>query len=158
MKDSAGTEGPLRALHHAIEHAAHLLPAQGPITVFIHHNPLHAFENLPFDQAVKQSAEVLGREPYLPENAYRDALATGRIRADDLLAVMEDDLGLGAIDGVARLVSRIELRLAMLQYPLRIGPAEELLWFVAMTDALRRARALASAAAKQKLIAKRTGG
>lgn len=153
MKDPAGPGDPLTALRHAIEHAAHLLPAQGPITVFIHHNTLHAFEDLPFDQAVARGGQVLGCEPYLPESRYRDALATGRIRADDLLAVLEDDLGLKAIDGVARLISRIELRLAMLQYPLRIGPAEELLWFVATTDALRRVRALASAAAKQKLIA-----
>jgi uncharacterized protein YbcC (UPF0753/DUF2309 family) len=140
-------------LRHAIEHAAHLLPAQGPITVFIHHNTLHAFEDLPFDQAVEQGAKVFGCEPYLPESAYRDALATGRIRADDLLAVLEDDLGMKAIEGIARLVSRIDLRLAMLQYPLRTGPAEELLWFVAMTDALRRVRAVASVAAKQKLVA-----
>jgi uncharacterized protein YbcC (UPF0753/DUF2309 family) len=153
MKDPASAGGAVSALGRAIEHASHLLPAQGPITVFIHHNPLHAFEDLPFDQAVEQGAKVFGYEPYLPESSYREALVTGRIRADDLLTVLEDDLGLKAIDGVARLISRIDLRMAMLQYPLRIGPAEELLWFVAMTDALRRVRPLASAAAKQRLIA-----
>ena len=153
MKESDPTEGPFRVLRHAIDHAAHLLPAQGPITVFIHHNTLHAFEDLPFDQAVEHGTKVFGCEPYLPESRYRDALATGRIRADDLLTVLEDDLELKAVEGVARLVSRIDLRLAMLQYPLRTGPAEELLWFVAMTDALRRVRAVASVAAKQKLIA-----
>jgi uncharacterized protein YbcC (UPF0753/DUF2309 family) len=143
----------LAALRHAIDKAAHLLPAQGPITVFIHHNTLHAFENLPFDQALMHGARLLGCEPYLPESRYRDALSTGRIRADDVFAVLEDDLGLKAIDGVARLTSRFDLRLAMLQYPLRTGPTEELLWFIAMTDALRQVRAVASAAAKQKLIA-----
>lgn len=153
MKDPAALAGPLQVIRQAIEKAAHLLPAQGPITVFIHHNSLHAFEDLPFDQAVKHAAEVLGRQPYLPESRYRDALRTGRIRADDLMTVLEDDLGLRAVDGVARLVNRIDLRLAMLQYPLRTGPVEELLWFVAMTDALQRVRSLTSAAIKQKLIA-----
>jgi uncharacterized protein YbcC (UPF0753/DUF2309 family) len=153
MKDSSSAESALKSLEKAIEAAAHLLPAQGPITVFIHHNPLSAFEDLPFDDALAKSAELFGLEPYLPESSYRAALATGRIRADDLLAVLEDDLRLRAIDGIARLISRIDLRLAMLQYPLLTGPAEELLWFVAMTDALRRIRPAASAATKQKLIA-----
>jgi uncharacterized protein YbcC (UPF0753/DUF2309 family) len=149
----ATARGRRQALRHAIDNAAHLLPDQGPITVFIHHNTLHAFEHLPFTEAVERGAKLLGCEPYLPESRYRDALATGRIRADDLLAVLEDHLGLKAIDGIARLVSRIDLRLAMLQYPLRTGPTEELLWFVAMTDALRRFRSMASPATKQKLIA-----
>jgi uncharacterized protein YbcC (UPF0753/DUF2309 family) len=153
MMESARPDGSRQALQNAIEAASHLLPAQGPITVFIHHNTLHALENLPFDQAVVQGAKALGSEPYLPESRYREALATGRIRADDLFAVLEEDLGLKAIDGIARLISRIDLRLAMLQYPLRTGPSEELLWFVAMTDALRRVRTVASAACKQKLIA-----
>src|SRR5687767_1817060 len=97
-------------LRHAIEQATHLLPAQGPITVFIHHNTLHAFEELPFDRAVEHGAAVFACEPYLPESVYRDALTTGRIRPDDLLAVLEDDLGLGAVDWIARLANRIDLR------------------------------------------------
>ena len=48
-------------LKHSIEHSAHLLPAQGPITVFIHHNTLHAFEDLSFDEGVQQGAKVFGQ-------------------------------------------------------------------------------------------------
>lgn len=54
-------------LQHAVNHAAHLLPAQGPITVFIHHNTLHAFEDLPFTEAVRRGAEVFGCQTYLSE-------------------------------------------------------------------------------------------
>lgn len=153
MNTESATVDSSAILLNAIEQASRMLPAQGPITVFIHHNTLHAFEELPFDQAVEHGAKVFGCEPYLAEHEYRNALMTGRIRPDDLLLVLEDDLGLRAVEGIARLVSRIDLRLAMLQYPLRTGPAEELLWFVAMTDALRRVRAVASVAAKQNLIA-----
>jgi uncharacterized protein len=53
----------LTVLRHAIEHAAHLLPAQGPIQVFIHHNTLHAFEHLPFDVAVREGGNVYGCQP-----------------------------------------------------------------------------------------------
>lgn len=155
FKDSSA-EGkqndPLHLLRHAIDHAAHLLPAQGPITVFIHHNTLHAFEDLPFDQAVEHGAKAFGCQPYLSEDRYREAFGTGRIRSTDLLAVLEDDLGLSAVEGVARLTTRIDLRLAMLQCSLRTGSAAEIRWFLAQTDALRRVSPDTSAAATRRLI------
>src|SRR5262249_53576247 len=71
--------GPMLPLSEAIEHGAHLLPAQGPISIFIHHNTLHAFEDLPFEAAVERAGAVLGTEPFLAESRYRDKLAAGRI-------------------------------------------------------------------------------
>src|SRR5262249_23090247 len=127
-------------LREVIEQAAHLLPAQGPITVFIHHNTLHAFEDLDFHEALKKGARAFGCQPYLGEDRYREELARGRIRFADLQQVLRDDLGRRADEKPLRLATRLELRLAMLQYPLRFGPTEELLWFVAETDALRRVR------------------
>ncbi len=46
---SENREGTLVA---AIEHASHLLPTQGPIRVFVHHNTLHAFEHYKFWEGV----------------------------------------------------------------------------------------------------------
>jgi uncharacterized protein YbcC (UPF0753/DUF2309 family) len=143
----------LQNLKHAIEHAAHLLPAQGPIPVFIHHNTLHAFEDLPFAEAVQKGAKIFGCQPYLSEDRYREELGRGRIRFDSLQAVLQEDLGPQAEEKILRLATRLELRLGMLQYPLRFGPPEELLWFVAETDALRRVRRDVSAAVRGRLIA-----
>jgi uncharacterized protein YbcC (UPF0753/DUF2309 family) len=146
-------------LRHVIEHAAHLLPAQGPITVFIHHNTLHAFEQLPFFEAVERGARAFGCQPYLSEDAYRDAVRKGRIRFRDLRAVLEEELSDRAGEAlirattVIRTTTRFDLRLAMLHYPLPSAPAEELQWLVAETDALRRIRPEASAVIRARLIA-----
>ena len=67
----------LQHLEEAIGHASHLLPAQGPITVFIHHNTLHAFEDLPFHDAVKKGAQIFGCHPYLSEDRYREHWRAG---------------------------------------------------------------------------------
>src|SRR6266849_5463049 len=98
-------------LHHlgeTIEHASHLLPAQGPITVFIHHNTLHAFEELPFGEAVKEAAHVFGCHPYLSEDQYRDALRRGRIRYSHLQQVLERDLGPRAHESIPCFGTRLE--------------------------------------------------
>ena len=49
---------PLVLLRSTIDHAAHYLPVQGPIGVFIHHNTLHAFQHLPFEVAVVEAARL----------------------------------------------------------------------------------------------------
>lgn len=75
-------------LKHLVEHLAHLLPAQGPIGVFIHHNTLHAFQHLPFEEAVIAASELYGNEPYMKEAAFRRDFERGRITVDDLEAVL----------------------------------------------------------------------
>jgi uncharacterized protein YbcC (UPF0753/DUF2309 family) len=146
-------ESDLDRLRHLIDHAAHLLPAQGPITSFIHHNTLHAFEHLPFDEAVRLGAKVFGCQPYLTEDRFREKLARGRIRPDDLRAVLRDDLGDRADERAPPRGTRFELRLAMLEHPWRVGPTAEQRWFMAETDALRKVRSAAPAAARDRLIA-----
>ena len=136
-----------------IDHAGHLLPAQGPITVFIHHNTLHAFEDLPFNAAVKKGGHIFGCQPYLSEDRYRQELMRGRIRFDELKQTLEHDLGSRAGERIACFGTRLELRLAMLQNPLRTGPTDELVWHVAEANALRRIRQEVSAADRARLIA-----
>jgi hypothetical protein len=70
-----------------------------------------------------------------------------------LEVVLREELGQWADEKVVQSCSRIQLRLAMLQHPLRSGPTEELLWFVAETDALRRVRDDVSAAQREQLVA-----
>jgi uncharacterized protein YbcC (UPF0753/DUF2309 family) len=67
------------AIAHALHHAHHILPAQNPLERFVHHNTLHAFEELPFEQGLEAAAAVYGTEPAIPETVLRDALQNGRI-------------------------------------------------------------------------------
>ena len=89
-----------QTLPEMIEHASHLLPAQGPIAVFIHHNTLHAFEEMHFEEAVVAASGIFGTEAFMAERLYRDALSRGRIRERDIDAVLDERcLGLTALAG-----------------------------------------------------------
>ncbi len=146
------TSDDLHSLLATIRHAAHLLPAQGPIGVFIHHNTLHAFEHLRFEEAVRAGARVFGCEPFLSEDRYREELSRGRIRSAELAAELTRDLGPQANESIAGLTSRLQLRLAMLEHPLRTAHGPELAWFMAETDALHKARPDVSEVQRRRLI------
>ena len=150
---NAAVDPGLIPLEEAIEHAAHVLPAQGPITVFIHHNTLHAFEDLSFHEAVKKGAHLYGCQPYRTEDRYRDDLRRGRIRFSELQEVLLHDLGARAWESVPAVGTRFDLRLAMLQYPILYGPTEELTWYVAEADALRKTRPEVSSAVEARMVA-----
>jgi uncharacterized protein YbcC (UPF0753/DUF2309 family) len=121
-----------------VEHAAHLLPSQGPIEVFVHHNTLHAYETLPFADAVKAGHDRYEAEPYLSEQEYRRLYAAGRIADDELEAAIRGDLCEHRNDDICGLGSRAEIRFAMLRHTIHVGPDAELRWIVAETDALER--------------------
>src|SRR5689334_20240158 len=113
VTEAAGDREALRA---AVGHVAHLLPAQGPISVFIHHNLLHAFEGAPFEDAVVQAARIYGAEPFWPAQRYRDLFDTGRITNDDLREVLEEALGSRGGDLAFGLVPRNELAFVTTRY------------------------------------------
>ena len=138
---STGSDSDVAAqLKSLIEKAASLLPSQGPITAFVFLNTLQALEDLPFDEGVQKGGRLFGCQPYLTEDIYREKLAQDRIHLDDLALALQRDLKEQADVVIATVTTRHQLRLAMLQYPVRTGPTEELQWFVAETDALTRLR------------------
>ena len=147
-------ESRLRKLQHAIDHAGRLLPAQGPITVFVQQNALHAFEGLSFDEAVQKGSRIFGCQPYLTKERYRAEQSRGRILPSDLRTVLQNDLGPRSDEPILSFGTRFDLRLAMLENRLRSGPDAELRWFIAETDALRRIREEVPAATRSLLIGK----
>ena len=140
-------------LREAIALAAELLPAQGPLSLFIHHNTLHAFEGLPFEHAVVEAAQLLGGEPFLAEERYREAIASGRVRGRDVRAVLADARGAGRGAPLGPgLPTRFELRLRLLLHGVRRPAGVELDWTLAETNALRRLRPDLASEARQRLL------
>ncbi len=109
-------ESPLERLAHDIDHAAHYLPTQGPIAVFVHHNTLHSFESMPFEEAVRKGAEAYGCQPYYSEERYHQLFSAGRITIDDIRTELSADLQDGGSVSLAPKSTRFDLRLAMLKY------------------------------------------
>ena len=153
MRHDAGSTG--RDVTGVIDRLANLLPAQGPISIFIHHNTLHAFEHLPFEQAVEQAAIELDREPYLAEPRYRDKLADGRIRAADVDALLAEQLGPRGAEPIANAVSRLDLWRALVLHGIPAAAGRELRWILEETDALSRFRTDVPAGARSAFAALR---
>ncbi len=139
---------PDHPLLRTLDRLAHLLPAQGPISIFIHHNTLHAFEHLSFEDAVEHAARQLEREPYLAESRYRDKLASGRIRARDVEALLVEQLGASAAEDVAGTGSRLDLWRAVVLHGIPAAAGRELAWLLEETDVLTRFRADLPASAR----------
>jgi uncharacterized protein YbcC (UPF0753/DUF2309 family) len=59
-----------------------------PMRTFVHHNPLHGLERLPFDEAVRLGDGFLGGKGYLSGERYRDYFHSGRILLKDIDAAL----------------------------------------------------------------------
>lgn len=77
-------------LHHTLEHLSHVLPAQAPLKDFIHHNTLHAFQHLPFQQGLQEASVQFGYSVLMSANEYRAEYHSGRINRDILIRCIEE--------------------------------------------------------------------
>ncbi|MGD8570477.1 MAG: DUF2309 domain-containing protein [Gammaproteobacteria bacterium] len=64
--------------------AAEPVPYFWPMRAFIHHNPLHGLENMPFEHAVEKGARLFHGQGYLPRSVYQQYLLQGRIDEERL--------------------------------------------------------------------------
>jgi len=71
----------LRGIVHL---AGEVIAQYWPMRTFVHHNPLHSLEYLPFEKTVRRGEQFLGGNGYLPSHQYRVYLKSGRIQFQDL--------------------------------------------------------------------------
>lgn len=99
-------EGPLE---RALARARGVLPDQGPIGVFVHHNTLHAYQHLPFHEGVQAGADALGARPYLSRREFTAAFRQGRISEDDVRHEVARALGARADEPLLPSMTRAAL-------------------------------------------------
>ena len=87
-------------LRHQIEEASEPIAQFWPMKSFVHHNPIHGLEHLPFDAAVREAKRLLGAEGYLANHEYRQLYREGRITEEGVRRALQrvrPDLNLEAV-------------------------------------------------------------
>ena len=71
----------------------HYLPTQGPLKDFVHHNTLHAFQDMKFYDAIYKASAIFGYQTTLTLTEYRDLYAIRRITPKTLARVIRQRKG-----------------------------------------------------------------
>lgn len=78
------TDADRMELRSYVQLASEVVAQYWPMRTFIHHNPLHGLEALPFEQAVQRGKQLFGGKGFLSDMEYRRHLRNGRITLQDL--------------------------------------------------------------------------
>ena len=76
MSITLGTRLKVRAM---VQLAAEPIPFFWPMRTFIHHNPLHGLEHLPFAEAAAKGAKLFHGRAFLQRHLYQDYLEKGEV-------------------------------------------------------------------------------
>ncbi len=85
---SGVSDGQRIGLRSHVELAGESLSFVYRMTNFIHHNPLHELEELPFFEAVRKAAQLFGSREVFSVGDWKDLLDRGRLGMEDLEAVL----------------------------------------------------------------------
>lgn len=70
--------------------AGKAVPFFWPMRAFIHHNPLHGFEDLPFGEAAQKGSQLFHGRSFLPRKTYQGYLEEGRIDRHKLQDLIDE--------------------------------------------------------------------
>lgn len=78
---------------HLLHQLAHYLPAQAPLKDFVHHNTLHGFQHLKFEDALRTARTIFGYKTSLSLKEFRSLYEEGKISESALIKVIENEKG-----------------------------------------------------------------
>jgi len=78
---------------HLLHVLKHYLPTQGPLKDFIHHNTLHAFQDMKFYDAIYKTSAIFGYQTTFSLTEYRDLYAVKRITPEILKRTIRERKG-----------------------------------------------------------------
>ncbi|HEX8762921.1 MAG TPA: DUF2309 domain-containing protein [Candidatus Saccharimonadales bacterium] len=78
---------------HLLHVLKHYLPTQGPLKDFVHHNTLHAFQDMKFYDAIFKASAIFGFQTTFSLTEYRDLYGIGRITPKVLSRIVRERKG-----------------------------------------------------------------
>ncbi|MDH5593144.1 MAG: DUF2309 domain-containing protein [Gammaproteobacteria bacterium] len=157
MTEHSTAKGDMRAmLTKLIQHFEHVLPAQAPISDFVHHNTLHGFQHLSFEKGVAAARDITGAEGFLPESEFRKLLSQKRITEQDLVNVFNNTESLQPSKSVLdkeqlKLIQR-DFYLTAFTKVLTLSSASQLHWEMAEFDVFNRFHSDVSNESRQRFL------
>ncbi|HRB98115.1 MAG TPA: DUF2309 domain-containing protein [Nitrosomonas sp.] len=140
-----------------IDHLDHILPGQRPLHEFVHHNTIHGFQHLPFEQAVAEYEELTGVYGYLPDSKNRELYQQGRITDEDLAAAFSHAKHLNAEETVLQVgtlaIKRKDIYRMALIHDLPALSISQLNWFIEELNALNVIQPDVSQEARSRMLA-----
>lgn len=113
-------------LRAQIQLASEIIAYYWPMRTFVHHNPLHGLEELPFDTAVQRGEQQLGGKGYLPFAQFRDYYRAGRIQPRHLDGALQRHVTPATVECGGRAISHLEVLRAQLLHHLAAPATDRL--------------------------------
>ncbi|MCK5917218.1 MAG: DUF2309 domain-containing protein [Cocleimonas sp.] len=150
-------------LLHVLAHFEHTLPAQASIRDFVHHNTLHGYQHMKFEDALKASNDLTGAYSFWSQEKFRTAYLKGRLNDSNLDHVLLQDESLHAdkviFDTDSISIKRKDIYRTALIFPIKPLSSCQLKWQIDEAHALELFQKDCPTDSKKKLItsAKRNG-